>query len=474
MFVSGSNDAQSYSTDIFKVLAIAIVVTVLLGCVKLVYIHIRSRKYAAVAEQERQEQAAHRQRGRQGRGTEDVPFGIRAIEKGIEVEGVYISRPTTPELAIREASLSRRASSVDLEKQGLPLKHARTPSASTTATARPTSSSFARSRSNERNLRRDTSPQAPIAKPAKTQHPPCSYSRFSNIPYNYRRPTNLSTLEGLDAIQRAATRVNPDGDSSGSSGESGTSGADVESIAASAPRLLNAEHTRQQSGDLDMLDSHRMSQAAEVGQLAPRSRRPSEGSNGSGITLPTAVATRYGKPHATLHAGASESTNDPSPTTGFNSLPPAVRRASMPDVTPFAKFCQTAPPSPLPRSYSRPESLDSQASVKIAGGALMLHTSVPSSPTTSSPRPSPPSEEPLKRQSFERQEPQIMRGHGSGFEILRPGTLGADQAKSAPPVSLQNGGSRNRSSSREKRRLQKRRRPSFDSMASSRKSVNGV
>lgn len=35
---------------------------------------------------------------------DDIPFGIRALESGIEVEGVWISRSNTPEISTRETS----------------------------------------------------------------------------------------------------------------------------------------------------------------------------------------------------------------------------------------------------------------------------------------------------------------------------------------------------------------------------------
>ena len=91
-----------------QILACAIVVTVSLGCIKLGYTHWRLRKYAAI-EKEKKEQVMQRQMSQRERQTHDqrstdVPFGIRAIESGIEIEGVWISRSNTPEPLSRNVS----------------------------------------------------------------------------------------------------------------------------------------------------------------------------------------------------------------------------------------------------------------------------------------------------------------------------------------------------------------------------------
>ena len=70
---------------------------IIIGCFKVVYNHYRLRKYtklAAVKEQHRQAiQQRPSVRARKGR---EIPFGIRAIESGVEVDGVWISKSNTP------------------------------------------------------------------------------------------------------------------------------------------------------------------------------------------------------------------------------------------------------------------------------------------------------------------------------------------------------------------------------------------
>ena len=77
------------------------VVTVLGGLIKLAYNHWQLRKFTKISQQKGEESAMAEQPGlplppvRRGRAA-NVPFGVRAIESGIEVEGVWISRNNSP------------------------------------------------------------------------------------------------------------------------------------------------------------------------------------------------------------------------------------------------------------------------------------------------------------------------------------------------------------------------------------------
>ena len=175
----------------------------------------------------------------------------------------------------------------------------------------------------------------------------------------------------------------------------------------------------------------------------------------------------------------SQKSHDPSsspPSTHkIDALPAAIRRASMPHVTPFAQFCKMAPPSPRPRSHESNSSNTTQNG-SIQSESQSILDSDPSSPIM------PASEgaaqlclPPPKRTSFEKRASPVIRGHGTGFEILRPGSLNPSMPKenplerqrAAPPISLHNA-SRPRSCSADSRRkLQKKRRQSDVSTASS-------
>ncbi|KAL7273199.1 hypothetical protein RUND412_003956 [Rhizina undulata] len=79
------------------VLAAAMALTLFAGIVKVIYTSFRIKKYTQLAAARK----SHLENVRNSRNviqlkSDDVPFGIRAIEAGIEVEGIVISRPSTP------------------------------------------------------------------------------------------------------------------------------------------------------------------------------------------------------------------------------------------------------------------------------------------------------------------------------------------------------------------------------------------
>ncbi|KXT17906.1 hypothetical protein AC579_5936 [Pseudocercospora musae] len=512
-------------------LGCAIVVTILLGCGKLAYTHRKLRRYTALAEQEKKEQAVARQMSQ--RRKPDAPFGIRAIESGIEVEDVWISRSNTPEPpTTRDTNPSslwdhvpRGHCSIDLEKSQIPISHDRSSNATTGHAQQPSlhdrkTTQPSRSASHSS---RDTSDIAPITRPSTAkvkEYPPAALSKYTGNPA-LRQVSGVTTMDGLDAIHKASGNFHSTRDAAGESFESSASAqstddsTDSEPIAAAAPGLLNHQiKQRQHSTDLDLMHSHRMSQAAETGQLTPRIRRPGfSGEWASIANTPMAISAepsdyfcraRSQSPDKSHLAGSLASSARTFVPPSIDTLPPAVRRASLPGpkVASFADFCQTAPPSPM-RDHHRPASAGSVMSTKsamqIVGDSLSEFMSAPSRPAeTTAPRIRPPEpstqpkETPAPRpaqpssSSFEKKASSVVRGHGSGFEILKPGTFGTPTAPAehvpeklqksqpqAPPISLHNSvrtanTSRPRSSSAGSgRRLQKKRRPSSESETSS-------
>ncbi|KAH9827104.1 hypothetical protein Tdes44962_MAKER03073 [Teratosphaeria destructans] len=504
------------------VLACAIFVTVACAAVKLAYNHYRLRKFTTL-EREKREQSLHRQMSQRQRprgeaAANDVPFGVRAIESGVEVEGVWISRPNTPDSQSGQSSPGslppkepvQRNNIPDLEK-GLTriqtrdlgdlsgMAHDRSTSKSTNTSATPASSGHKvdtlAGGMHDSHATRDSSPDAGITKPPRSRHPPCSYSKYSGSPYLYKRSPTVNTLEGLEAIHRASTNVNADG-GSGSS-ESGSGGDDPGPISAAAPALLSngrpANRTKHQSADLIMLDTHRISQAAETGQLTPKVRRPGQSRDSSVASVPQSATTPTDyfdyqalRQRQSLQNGAD--VNSPTNTISspkIDALPIAVRRSSMPDVTPFAKFCQTAPPSPTsPRLDSGRRISQESTRIGRPPSAQSRYYAAPATPLASNPPTPPPpaqsAQQEEERPSFERRESQVLRGHGSGFEILKRGSFPVpvenplERQKAMPPVSLQNTYDRSRSrSTGPGNKLQKKRRASADSQASSESERNG-
>ena len=457
------------------------------------------------------EQALHRQMGqhRQASRTsvEDVPFGIRAIESGIEIEGVWISRSNTPEPVSRETSgassiwnyVPHKGFDGDLENHGY-----------TDNFEWASRSSYSNDdRSENHELRRTLSSGTisnhhsscgpsledpipiPIPKPLKAHYPPLTLAKYTDAIHQINR--NSSSKPSGDVHESSTSNHTQGNFEVGGSGleSDGTSAASTSSssegglIAASAPLLLNTDlkAPKTQSIDLDLMQSHRISQAAETGQLTPRIRKPLFNDHSmSSFKLPqpaitSNLPTRIQQRPASL---SSVEQDLPSITSFSNpkidALPPAIRRSSIPDAPSFAQFCQVASASPRPESY-KPTGSASNAS---SADNTLRNTLLPCPTNMATNKDSAPTLDGAaaqnKRTSFEKSEPDVLRGLGTGFEILKPGTLSLslptksthEKPRTAPPISLQNYGPRTRSSSTDNRRkLQKKPRSSIDSTASS-------
>ncbi|KAK5990597.1 hypothetical protein PT974_08866 [Cladobotryum mycophilum] len=88
------------------VLACAIVLVFAFGLARLWYTNRKIERLELVDEERRVRLAEMRHCGINARGVNDIPFGVRAIESGIEVEGIWISRPNTPESSKRASAAS--------------------------------------------------------------------------------------------------------------------------------------------------------------------------------------------------------------------------------------------------------------------------------------------------------------------------------------------------------------------------------
>ncbi|KAI9816411.1 MAG: hypothetical protein M1832_005078 [Thelocarpon impressellum] len=325
------------------------VLTFVAGFVKLAYTHWKLRKYTAIAEARKN----HLQEMRRCRHIiplrgEDVPFGIRAIESGIEVEGVWISRPNSPAPTIRSfappspGSGRDGASSFDAS----PKKHGPAPSASSLLSipqpvhGPPTnhslpspraSSVYTRPASPSDRVRARSAEILPLRPtiPALTADSGRQVRAISPSSYHYDalRPDQRSLLapdgrgsrdgqEGLGGPRTprragdGASRLTKSGSGSSSTSdglrsvevmdvpldEGGTrpswSSAEASSQGSRLPSsqryslasgspfddLQDETHeitpaTTKRRSQLESLHSHRLTHAAEVGQLVPRNRR---------------------------------------------------------------------------------------------------------------------------------------------------------------------------------------------------------
>lgn len=95
-------------------LAAGIVVVFIIGWVKLWWMQRLLRKHTLLDEEKRVRQMELRKSGLPPGRRVDIPFGVRAIQGGIEVEGIWISRPVTP----MEPRSSSKASSATFDIDG--------------------------------------------------------------------------------------------------------------------------------------------------------------------------------------------------------------------------------------------------------------------------------------------------------------------------------------------------------------------
>jgi hypothetical protein len=148
-----TQNASSHAcADVTQVLACGIVVTIFIGLLKLWYDTNKIKKYSKV-DKGKQAQTPEMLEAQPVTAVsidakDEVPFGIRAIQSGLEVEGVWISRTNTPagssRASIMEEKLPRSYTNSQLElPQAVVYGSSRNSS-------RPPSSSFDRAVSAER------------------------------------------------------------------------------------------------------------------------------------------------------------------------------------------------------------------------------------------------------------------------------------------------------------------------------------
>ncbi|KAL9038025.1 MAG: hypothetical protein Q9180_003384 [Flavoplaca navasiana] len=302
------------------VMGVSIVAVLFAGVLKVGHNHWKLRKYTRVA----QRKAAQRENGleraasvgRRKKGN-DVPFGVRAIESGIEVDGVWISRSNTPANSnpgspalpatkdlttpVHPGPASDRSSTVsNMSRLEIPQAAHGHPRPSP---ARSSNSSYTRVSGNpfDRSISSDRSPSRLSAYADYTANaahrPTYQPRRASHLRYSNSNTADnaeaLASLEGRQLASKTGSKSSQesaeyevsgqrasDDSWSGSSRESNRYHAgqaqNPRSVANGVhqPTAIKSPYARYRSTDLDSLASHRESHAAETGQFLPRTRVP--------------------------------------------------------------------------------------------------------------------------------------------------------------------------------------------------------
>ncbi|KAF1930943.1 uncharacterized protein M421DRAFT_90721 [Didymella exigua CBS 183.55] len=435
------------------VLACGIVVTIFLGLLKLWYDRSKIRKYSKV---DKGKQAATPemlesqpvQLVQADEMKDEIPFGVRAIESGIEIDGVWISRSNTPVGSSRASIVSENRLPRSFNNSALELPQMSYASSRGSSAA---PSSFDRAVSAERLPTNDSRSGSPPNQGHQTRPGPSS-SRYSqsNFGRNSTTPANLE--QGRSGPP--SPRNGQFGESSGSSKKSSRRTSDESDYMAVGQdvRAYETAYMRPSSGlspidprtDLDLLQTHRMSHVAETGQLTPRVRKPGNSGEWASVAdnqVATHNGVNYFMPQKT-----------PSPP-----LPPIVDPQEE-----AAGYASSHVPASQPQEQNQYRI--SQQGVPLQESYAPNAPYYPDTYQVRGPQHQPSYDEvPYEVQTMQnnqRPDSQVLRSVNSGFQVLKPGTF-------APPapeeMEMTDKGERRQSTGR---KLQKKRRSSGESRKS--------
>lgn len=266
---------------------------------------------------------------------DEIPFGIRALEAGIEVEGVVISRPTSPRVSVHNQSnltliADGRASVASFKSLVASGSGTNSPNPSVTAfnqnaqlqqprgvhqptpylgspfnyqassSTLPHIASYQNSPAITRNSSVENVPENSVPRfPPAVRGPSPTMHSFRN---SHRASASyFDAGAGQPKVYAPGSRspsppgphngfLNTVGEGKGKQRESYSSGSGSEEDRTTSS--YSASSSTAQKGDLSLMHSHRLSHAAEVGQLARRTPAPRMSSNySSQISTPTITST---------------------------------------------------------------------------------------------------------------------------------------------------------------------------------------
>lgn len=426
------------------VLACGIVCTIGLGFIKLSFDKRKLRKYSKVDKGKRSQSPemleAQPVTAVNEETKDEIPFGIRAIQSGIEVDGVWISRSNTPVGSSRASVMSEKLPRSFNNNSMLEMPQPVAQGSSRNSSRPP--SSFDRAVSAERIPNTESRASSPGRGPASEGQ------RCGNCNHHVSR--NSAALQALESPRSAQTSGPPSppnaqhfppGTSSRQSSRRTSDesdymaiGQDVRAYETAYLRPASTQPPIDPRTDLELLRSHRLSHVAETGQLTPRVRKP--GNSGE---------------------WASVADNQVSTLNGVNYFMP-----------------QKTPSPPLATISDPAEEADITASAGPSHDGHALNQARQAVPLTESYAPNAPfypdtyeprgpqhqysyDEVPYEVNTDQNKErdAKILRKVNSGFEILRPGTF---QPPTPEEVEL--------AERRTSKKLQKKRKGSGDSRQS--------
>ncbi|KAF3000222.1 hypothetical protein E8E13_007327 [Curvularia kusanoi] len=402
------------------VLACGIVVTIFLGLLKLWYDRSKIRKYSKVnkgkeAATPEMLEAQPVQRVQAEEMKDDIPFGVRAIESGIEVDGVWISRSNTPVGSSRASIVSENRLPRSFNNSALELPQMSY--ASSRGSSAAPSSSFDRAVSAERLPTNDSRSGSPPNQTYQNRTGPGSpvYSQSNAV-------RNSSALQNSERSGPPSPRNAQFGESSTSSKKSSRRTSDESDYMAIGQdvRAYETAYMRPASGmspidprtDLDLLQTHRMSHVAETGQLTPRVRRPGHSGEWASVAdnqVATHNGVNYFMPRKTPSPPLAPIADpqEEAPVRASNRAPAPQTQGQY----------QTQPNQgvPLQESYA-PNAPYYPDTYQVRGPQHQLsYDEVPYEVQT--------------MQNNQRPDSQVLRTVNSGFQVLKPGTFAPPSAE---------------------------------------------
>ncbi|KAL9078896.1 MAG: hypothetical protein Q9157_002191 [Trypethelium eluteriae] len=491
------------------ILACGIVTSLFLGSLKLAYFHWRIRKYSRLATEKRNPAPDPPINPQSRRDNEaGIPFGIRAIEQGVEVEGVYISRPNSPAStprasrlsslwnepaiarefssgdAVHQASLSAQplltnsiptlpflqssneaawASTFSFERSSTP-EHLQTPSSVSLALEQlhlqPTS-----------QINGDR-PSDDLQKPPKIYLIGSSDDALRQRAQEGRKVDNFGIIDeqpehraslflGLneDTTTRRGSNESQQTTSSLQDSENLRDRADSQALLLPKTRAGSAMSTNSQYSyvDLESMHAHRLSHAAETGQLTPRSWRK-DPSPSSGKQSDTSSSNDE---PVDYFSSKSQQTSARSSTrvkyefaSGFQ-FPSKIVEAHRAVSFPSTKSALEALAIQSTATETAPATLSDATAIQcLVPDPVALPREQSQQPDSPLDQPTPPQEasQQTTAQGFEPESRnQVIRKVNSGFFVLRCGSLPARVEQSESQLQSES------APARESRKLQKRR-----------------
>ncbi|KAL6706811.1 hypothetical protein ACN47E_005147 [Coniothyrium glycines] len=416
----GSNEFFN-SWDLWQklvfVLACGLVVTIFVGFLKLAYTRYRLRQYSKVDKGKQivtpEMIEAQPVTAPSVETKDEIPFGIRAIQSGIEVDGVWISRTNTPVGSSRASIVSEKPprgsnygsynnSALELPKSAL--------LSSSRDSSRAPSSAFDRAVSAERVASNDGSR---ASSPGQGHSNNAAAPRCTNC--NHHIASNSTAPQTLES-SRAAPNSGPPSPQNANV-QSGTTSKqssrrtsdesdymaihqDVRAYETAYIRPASVQTPIDPRTDLDLLQSHRMSHVAETGQLTPRVRKPGV----SGEWASVADNQTYSI-NGVNYFMPQKTPSPPYPTLVESQQETEIASSGASDNSPPAN--SSRPAVPLSESYAPKAAFYPDTYEPRGPHHQYSYDEVPYEVSTEQ----------------NQRESQVLRTVNSGFQVLKPGTF---------------------------------------------------